>query len=90
MSKIWYGKTVDSDGCVYKRFVSVTHKQALTLLRTIRERTGGYSVTDTTTQEMFLRAPINRIGDYLFLNYTQAEYIGVAKKGYNTAIHIKR
>jgi len=90
MGKIWYGKAIDNNGYVYKRFVSVSHKEALILLRTIRERKGGYKVTDTTTQETFLRASIERIGDYLFLNNTQAEYIGVARNGYNTAIHIKR
>ena len=87
MTKIWYGNQTDNNGYVYKRFVSMTEKQALQSLKIIRENTG-YSIPKEN--EMYRKQSISRIGNYLFLNNTQAMVLGVHRNGYNTAIYIKK
>jgi hypothetical protein len=89
MTKIWYGSRTDSNGYVYKRFVSMTTKDAIRSLKIIRENTGYFKTKENTTDEMYRNQAIKREGNYLFLNHTQSKILGVDKEGYNTAIYIK-
>ena len=88
-TKIWYGKHFANNGTVYKRFATVSQKNAHTLLKTIRERLGYESVLCDSMSETYLKKAIRREGNYLLLNSTQSNYIGVGRVGYNTALFIK-
>ena len=90
MIKIWYGNRTDSNGYVYKRFVSMTLNESKVCLKTIRNNNGYFKTEENTTDDMYRNQAIKREGNYLFLNHTQAKILGVDKHGYNTAIYITK
>ena len=90
MSKIWYGNQTDAEGYVYKRFVSMNENEALQSLKIIRENSGYNKTQKNSIDDSYRKKAIKRIGNYLFLNHTQAKVLGVERNGYNTAIYIKK
>ena len=81
--KEWYGKRIDKNGTVYKRFISLNIEQTTRALTQIRSKK-----TVSITKQFKLNEGIPREGNYLFLNLTQAELLGF-DRNYNTAIYIK-